>query len=531
MADMDKYLVLQITSNTNEATQAIDSLIKSLKGLDSSLKLGNLSKFSTSLKDISDAVKSLDQQGGMGKSINSIVDATSKLKDLKIGKNNAIAKIVPDLKELQGITIPNFSNLDVLTDVLIKLQTVSPKKISAIATAIKDFGGNFTVNINGLDKAATAAGQVASSASGIKETTTAINELAQAEQNASANVSQMTDTSGVQQAKKNMESLATDIQKCGEAAKNVTGDLQNVGKAVDPEKIKESGEAFSASADVMESAASSTSTLTEKYSTLLEKIKEYSHSISLMKKNPQTFEYDKFVELSDALARAKNEFKELENSISKPLKTFNTDKLSQELKQISDRMDEIKQRMSNMDSGVEMFDVREYKALGAELDKLSGKYNTLLGNTKSQKSGNIDLLASLVALSHELQTVASTFDHWGDSGIKLLKAVFSPLGLAFKDFQAKIKGISDAMKNLRANMQKHLTKMSAFWKRAMKTFTFMLVRKAITAILSETKNAIDSLAMWSNQFGTAFNGSMSEIVANASYLARNLIAMFEPIIN
>ena len=167
----------------------------------------------------------------------------------------------------------------------------------------------------------------------------------------------------------------------------------------------------------------------------------------------------------------------------------------------------------------------------AAMEKASQSADKAADSSKKQKSANIDLLASLVALGHELQNVASIFSKWGDSGVKLLKAVFSPLNLAFSDFKAKIKGISDSMKNLRANMQKHLTKMSAFWKRAMKTFTFMLVRKAITAILTETKTAIDSLAMWSNQFGTAFNGSMSEIVANASYLARNLIAMFEPIIN
>lgn len=164
------------------------------------------------------------------------------------------------------------------------------------------------------------------------------------------------------------------------------------------------------------------------------------------------------------------------------------------------------------------------KNAGDGVDNLADKQN-------KQKSGNINLLASLVALSHELEHVASTFDRWGDAGISLLKKVFLPLNVAFSGFKEKVVGMATAMKNLRDNMQKHLDKMSAFWKRTMKTFTFMLVRKAITAILNETKNAVDSLARWSNQFGTAFNTSMSEITADASYLARNLVAMFEPIIN
>ena len=169
-----------------------------------------------------------------------------------------------------------------------------------------------------------------------------------------------------------------------------------------------------------------------------------------------------------------------------------------------------------------------------EVDSLreySAEQEKAAKSTKTMKSGNMDLLASLVALSHEVERVAATFDKWGDAGISILKKVFLPLNIAFKGFHEKVAGMATAMKNLRTSMQKHLDKMSAFWKRTMKTFTFMLVRKAITAILNETKNAVDSLARWSNQFGTAFNTSMSEITANASYLARNLVAMFEPVIN
>lgn len=178
------------------------------------------------------------------------------------------------------------------------------------------------------------------------------------------------------------------------------------------------------------------------------------------------------------------------------------------------------------------------KTVAGGFDKLGDAANNagdgvgnLADKQNKQKSANINLLASLVALSHELEHVASTFDRWGNAGITLLKNVFLPLNVAFRGFNEKVAGMATAMKNLRDNMQKHLDKMSAFWKRTMKTFTFMLVRKAITAILNETKNAVDSLAIWSNQFGTAFNTSMSEITANASYLARNLVAMFEPVIN
>ena len=539
MADLDKDLTLKIVSDTNEANVAIDGLINSLKTLDQKLKVNNISKFASSLKDIANAASSLQSSGNIGERIDAIASATNRLKDIKIGKNNVIAKIIPDLKELQGITIPNFSNLDVLADTLLKLQGVSAKKISSIATAIKDFGGNFTVNINGLDNAANAANSVANAASGIEKTTSAINQLASAEQNAGASASEMTNTSDVQRASHNIIEMANDIKKCGDNAKEVVGDLKNVGGAIDPTQIKEASEAFSVTANSADSAASHTSELSSKYSDLLTKIKEYGSAISAMKKNPQTFDYDKFKELAVNLAQAKNEFKEFEASFSKiNSKSSGGSALEQEMQRISEKIKEVKSQM------YELNDIRgndgsvEYKSLEVRLQMLQDRYQALndIGKknqsvVSGQKARNIDLLASLVALSHELEHVASTFDRWGNAGITLLKKVFLPLNVAFKGFKEKVAGMATAMKNLRTSMQKHLDKMSAFWKRTMKTFTFMLVRKAITAILNETKNAVDSLARWSNQFGTAFNTSMSEITADASYLARNLVAMFEPIIN
>ena len=65
----------------------------------------------------------------------------------------------------------------------------------------------------------------------------------------------------------------------------------------------------------------------------------------------------------------------------------------------------------------------------------------------------------------------------------------------------------------------------------MKTFTFMLVRKAITAVLSEITAAVQSLAKLSKEFGTIFNDSMSHITSDFSYMARAIVGAFEPLIN
>ena len=76
-----------------------------------------------------------------------------------------------------------------------------------------------------------------------------------------------------------------------------------------------------------------------------------------------------------------------------------------------------------------------------------------------------------------------------------------------------------------------MAKISQFWKRTMKTFTFMLVRKAITAIIKEVGNAVQSLAMYSNAMGTAFNTDLSNMVADFQYLGRSIVSVFAPLLN
>ena len=76
-----------------------------------------------------------------------------------------------------------------------------------------------------------------------------------------------------------------------------------------------------------------------------------------------------------------------------------------------------------------------------------------------------------------------------------------------------------------------MKKVSDFWKRTMKTFTFMIVRKAITAIITEVGNAIQSLAMYSNAMGTAFNTDLSNMVADFQYLGRSIVSVFAPLLN
>ena len=138
--------------------------------------------------------------------------------------------------------------------------------------------------------------------------------------------------------------------------------------------------------------------------------------------------------------------------------------------------------------------------------------------------------------------VAKAFEKMASVAKKAFMAMVSQLRILEKfgkllveDIKEKTDGIRSLIKKLKSNFESQVKKMSAFWKRAMKTFTFMLVRKAITAVIDNIKEAIQELAKFEkytdNLSNGRFNDSLSEIVANFQWIGRSIVAAFEPLIN
>lgn len=142
-----------------------------------------------------------------------------------------------------------------------------------------------------------------------------------------------------------------------------------------------------------------------------------------------------------------------------------------------------------------------------------------------------DVLENLVALGEAFEKLGQKLNAAGDKGIKLFKTLTTPLKMAAEEYKEKFEHMGQVVANFQANFKAHMAKLAAFWKRTMKTFTFMLVRKAITAIIKEVGNAVQSLAMYSNAMGTAFNTDISNMVADFQYLGRSIVSVFAPLIN
>ena len=172
-----------------------------------------------------------------------------------------------------------------------------------------------------------------------------------------------------------------------------------------------------------------------------------------------------------------------------------------------------------------------YNSVRKELDEYK---KSLIGVEKESKDPQIsftnNILPQLMVLQRELEKMSSGFGELAQKGTKLFKGLLLPLRIAAKEYVEKFQGIKSAISDFRNHFVTNMTKVSQFWAKTMRTFTFMLVRKAITAILSEVNNAIKSLAQFSNTMGTQFNQSISNLVADFQYLGRSIVSVFAPLI-
>lgn len=196
------------------------------------------------------------------------------------------------------------------------------------------------------------------------------------------------------------------------------------------------------------------------------------------------------------------------------------EKASEAVKETEEGTEEVVDSIKNVDDSV--------VNLGKRIEEVSGRINQFGERFKQ--------------IGSAIGQVAAVMDKITNVGIKAFKMMLTPLkGLEkfarvlVNDIKEKTEGIRTMIKNVRGNFERQLKKMSAFWKRTMKTFTFMLVRKAITAIIDNIKEATDELAKFEkytdNLSNGKFNDSLSQIVADFQWIGRSIVAAFEPLIN
>ena len=262
-----------------------------------------------------------------------------------------------------------------------------------------------------------------------------------------------------------------------------------------------------------------------------------------------TPEIDAFFQRGAEGARVlENQLAEAENNVEGFKQAFHMDDLGTGLENVAESAERVKSAIeqalervryfkkiiSDMESGNTVFDEAIYRNAVHGLSQATEQvknYKKALEDANKETSLMAELVPRLIELRECFERLAKQFDKIAEGGMKLLEYMVKPLELAAEEYVEKFKDMRTAIDKFVTHVQQKLAKLSQFWKRTMKTFTFMLVRKAITAIIKEVGTAVQSLAMFSNAMGTQFNNSISTLVADFQYLGRSIVSMFAPILD
>lgn len=278
---------------------------------------------------------------------------------------------------------------------------------------------------------------------------------------------------------------------------------------------------------------------------LLASAREYKKVLSEMKSGKRAFDPEMYEKAVIGLNHANKTIAEYEKSLissgnatdelSSKLATLKSNAASSygEIGKLYKVLREYEKVLSEMRGGKVPVSNKEYDDTVKGYNKIKDavdKYNKTLNEKPEKVSFTHDVLPNLLTLQKALEGVSQKFSELAQKSANLFKNMLIPLKLAAKEYVEKFEGMKSSVTKLRDHLVASLTKMSQFWARIMRTFTFMLVRKAITAIISEVNKAIQSLAQFSYAMGTQFNQSISNLIADFQYLGRSIVSVFAPLL-
>ena len=192
------------------------------------------------------------------------------------------------------------------------------------------------------------------------------------------------------------------------------------------------------------------------------------------------------------------------------------EKFNADIQDLIDGMNQAKYTMKQMESGAKTFDSTAYERAAQDLAEASAqmqKYKSSLTGATEQTS--------------HLKTVLS-----GIGGT--VKGAFSKVATIGSGIVSACKKAAGALRGLKSQIPKLGTAFSGLGKKigsVTRLFTFMVLRRAITALLNTMKQGFDTLAQYSAAKGTEFNKNISSMQSGLKQLGNSIVAAFEPLIN
>lgn len=193
-----------------------------------------------------------------------------------------------------------------------------------------------------------------------------------------------------------------------------------------------------------------------------------------------------------------------------------TEKFNADMQDLIDGMNQAKHTMKQMESGAKAFDSTAYERAAQDLAEASEQ----MRNYKNSLTGATEQTS-------RLKTVLS-----GISGA--VKGAFAKLGSIGSGIVAACKKAAGALRGLKSQISKLGAAFNGLGKKirsVTRLFAFMVLRRAITALLNTMKQGFDTLAQYSAAKGTEFNKNISAMQSGLKQLGNSIIAAFEPLIN
>lgn len=192
------------------------------------------------------------------------------------------------------------------------------------------------------------------------------------------------------------------------------------------------------------------------------------------------------------------------------------EKFNADMQELIDGMNQAKHTMKQMESGAKAFDSTTYERAAQDLAEASEQ----MRNYKNSLTGATEQTS-------RLKTVLS-----GISGV--VKGAFAKLGSIGSEIVAACKKAAGALRGLKSQIPKLGAAFNGLGKKirsVTRLFAFMVLRRAITALLNTMKQGFDTLAQYSAAKGTEFNKNISAMQSGLKQLGNSIIAAFEPLIN
>jgi phage-related holin len=115
--------------------------------------------------------------------------------------------------------------------------------------------------------------------------------------------------------------------------------------------------------------------------------------------------------------------------------------------------------------------------------------------------------------------------------VTAIKNMAKKIGEGLKKVWTKVKDVTKSILSIGTASYNAQTLVGKLFNKIINSIKSRLFRQAITKAIEYAKEALNSLAQYSDSTGTAFNQNVSLLIADFKYLGRAIITAFEPIIN